>query len=312
MFTSIWDDIKREYEYGNMVTRIIIVNIAVFIFLILVKAILFIVYKTAEEPYSDTFLSFFKISSGWWHNVTHPWVLITNMFSHEDFWHILWNMLIFYAFGRIVGDLIGDRHILPLYLYGGLIGGIAFFISYVYLNRYESFALGASASVTATVVAAGILAPNYLMRLILLGNVELKYIVLVFLVIDMAAIGNDSNTGGHFAHLGGAFMGYLYVRRLQDGNDLSEPINNILDGIINIWKKIRGEHRPKPTVGYRNKEKVSTASTTTDRNQNRPSQSRNKGINQEQIDVILDKIKQSGYDSLSQEEKETLFKASKD
>jgi hypothetical protein len=97
---------------------------------------------------------------------------------------------------------------------------------------------------------------------------------------------------------------------LQDGNDLSEPVNNILDGIINLWKRIRGEHRPKPTVAYRNKEKVST--NAAERNQNRPSQNRNKGVDQAQIDVILDKIKQSGYDSLSQEEKEILFKASRD
>jgi membrane associated rhomboid family serine protease len=311
MFTSIWDDIKREYEYGNMITRIIIVNLAVFIFWNVAKFAMFLAYRGVPPPAFYEFLQCFEVSSGWWHNVTHPWVLITYMFTHIDFWHVLWNMLLFYSFGRILGDLIGDRHILPLYLFGGLMGGIAFFLSYIYLGRFEAFALGASASVTATVVAAGIIAPNYLMRLILLGDVKLKYIVLAFLVIDMAAIANDSNTGGHFAHLGGAFMGYLYIRRLQEGNDLSEPVNNILDGIINIWKRIRGEHRPKPTVAYRNREKVST--NAAERNQNRPSQNRSGGgVDQAQIDVILDKIKQSGYDSLSQEEKEILFKASRD
>lgn len=119
MFTSIWEDIKREYNYGNMVTRIIIINSAVFVLVNLIWVILRLTHAYKTPPVYKSIIHFFSLSSDWLHNVTHPWVWITSMFLHEGFMHILFNMLFMYWFGRIVGDFIGNHRILPLYLLGG-------------------------------------------------------------------------------------------------------------------------------------------------------------------------------------------------
>ena len=124
MFTSIWEDIKQQFSYGNTLTRIILVNIAVFVVVTIVRLILMPVENGFN--YYD-FLHFFTISSDIWHNLTHPWVLITHMFLHEQIFHILWNMLLLYWFGRIVGDLLGDHRVLPIYLLAGLAGGLTYF-----------------------------------------------------------------------------------------------------------------------------------------------------------------------------------------
>lgn len=318
MFQSIWEDIKREFSYGNMVTRLVIVNVAFFIVINLLWVVLRLsqAYETPEVYY--TIRNFFLMSSSWWHNLTHPWVLVTSMFAHEDFWHIIFNMLFLYWFGRIVGDFIGDQRLLPLYLLGGLAGNVAFFLSanlLAYGGGATHFALGASGAVMAIVLAAGLIAPEYQMRLLLLGDVKLKYIVGALVLIDVIGIGSDINTGGHFAHLGGALMGWFYVRQLRSGNDWAEPINNFLERIMGFFQR-RGPQpsRPErgPRVAYRNPERKRTA-----REGAAPREAGNTGSGsggalsyQEQLDAILDKIKETGYDSLSREEKEFLFNAS--
>ena len=167
MLQSIWDDVKREFSYGNMVTRIIIVNVAVYVVVNIVWIIARISNQWTTPEWYNSFMQFFMMSSDWMHNLTHPWVLITSMFLHEGFWHILWNMLFMYWFGRIVGDFIGNQRILPIYLLGGILGGIVYFLS-VNLLPYGGagthYALGASAAVMAIVVAAGAIAPDYVMR----------------------------------------------------------------------------------------------------------------------------------------------------
>jgi membrane associated rhomboid family serine protease len=316
MFSSIVDDIKREFSYGNMVTRLIIINIIFFIALNLIGVSLRIAngWQTPEVYY--TIRNFFLISSDWLHNLTHPWAIITSMFAHEGFWHILWNMLFLYWFGRIVGDFIGDHRLLPLYLLGGLLGGLAYFISiniFAYSGGGEHYALGASAAVMAVVVASGVLAPEYNMRLLLLGNVKLKYIVAALVLLDVFALGNNLNTGGHFAHLGGALMGWIFVRRLQEGDDWSEPINNLLSRISEFFRGLgqdRGTRKRGPRVAYRNPNRGPRRQAAGGRRTDSRQQSEQGLSYQERLDAILDKIKDSGYESLNQEEKEFLFNAS--
>ena len=164
MLKSIVDDIKREFSYGNAITRIIIVNIIIFVVVNIVKIIMSI---TNAGVVSNNFLWQFCFSSDWVHNFTHPWTIITSIFLHEGFFHLLWNMLFLYWFGRIVGDFIGNQRVLPIFVMGGMVGLLFFFVSMQfpqYSGGITHYALGASGGVMAMVVAAGTLSPNYLMN----------------------------------------------------------------------------------------------------------------------------------------------------
>jgi len=293
-----------------MVTRIIIINVAVFVLVNVLKIFLYL-FNSGEVPsFFWDVIHFFSMSSDWMHILTHPWVIITSMFLHEGFWHILWNMLFMYWFGRIVGDFIGNQRVLPIYLLGGIAGGILYFISAnigPLSGEGARYALGASAGVMAIVAASGAIAPDYVMRLLFLGDVKLKYIVFALIFLDLIGIANDMNTGGHVAHLGGALFGWLFVRQLREGNDLSQPVNNVLDRINNFFGSLsdRGKRRKGPRVVYR------STSKTRHSKKGRASTDKEDLSYQERLDSILDKIKETGYDSLSEEEKEFLFNASK-
>ncbi len=312
MFQSIWEDVKREFGYGNMVTRIIIINVVVFVLVNLVKIILFISNGGTPSSAFDDILNFFCMSADWRFVLTHPWVPFTSMFLHEGFWHILWNMLFLYWFGRIVGDFIGNQRILPIYLLSGLMGGVFYFVSENILasGNPDSFALGASGAVMGIVVASAFISPDYIMRLLFLGDVKLKYIVLVLVFLDLISIANNINTGGHFAHLGGVAMGWLFVHQLRNGNDLAMPINNFFTRVSNFFQGVTESREPRrgPRMAYKNPNKTKRSAAG---KRAEPTTDEEDLSHQEQVDAILDKIKQNGYDSLSEAEKEFLFNASK-
>lgn len=312
MFDSIWSDVKKEFSYGNMINRLIIVNVAVFILINLVRLVLYFAGGGTVPPFYNQFLYFFSISSDWWHDLTHPWAVFTHMFLHEDLFHILFNMLFLYWFGRIVGDLIGDERILPLYILGGLAGCVVYFISANIMPfgaSGNSYALGASAAVLAIVAASGMLAPDYIMHWLFIGAVKLKYIVAALIFLDIVFLGRDTNTGGHFAHIGGAVFGLFFVLQLREGNDLAAPVNRFFDKIKGLFSGTKNQKTAKrkgPRMAYKNKSKTvknrrTKGNAASDSNLN----------HQEQVDAILEKIKRSGYESLSAEEKEYLFNASK-
>lgn len=310
MFQSIWEDVKREFSYGNMVTRIIIVNVVVFLLINIVNILLKIGGGWEASPNFEKIVDFFSMSSDWWYVLTHPWVIFTHMFLHVDFWHLLWNMLYLYWFGRIVGDFIGNQRVLPIYLLGGLAGAVFFFLSANFLPYASSgpvFALGASGAVMAIVVASGFISPDYIVRLLFLGDIKLKYIVFVLVVLDLLALAGDINTGGHFAHLGGAAMGWIFVRQLRDGRDWALPVNGLFDKIYRPFKRSPRQPR-KPHMAYKNPNRTRTANT---RKATTAASDPENLPHQEQLDAILDKIKQRGYESLSEEEKEFLFNASR-
>lgn len=308
MLSSIWDDLKREYEFGNMISRLIIINVGIFILYTFVHLVTYILMQ-GKDGFIDQFMYHFCMSSDWRVFIWQPWSIVTHFFLHFSLGHVLWNMVALYVFGSIFGDLLGDQRVLPLYILGGLAGALAYFCSALILPGIGSYALGASASIMAIVVAAGLTAPNYQMRLILIGDVKLKYIVMVMLLLDMIGVrsmdsGMGANSGGHIAHLGGAIMGFIFINRLNDGYDMSVFVNRILDGIVNFYKRLRGESRPKPKVVYKKKENATVGREASSR-KNSPA------ANQNELDTILEKIKEKGYDSLTKEEKETLFNASK-
>ncbi|MDX1942730.1 MAG: rhomboid family intramembrane serine protease [Saprospiraceae bacterium] len=313
MFQSILEDVKREFNYGNMVIRIIIINIAVFVVVIIADLIMKIVGGSTAD-----FVQLFALNSGWKELLFRPWSIITHMFLHQGLGHIFWNMLILYWFGRIVGDFIGNQRVMPIYLLSGLSGAIAYLLIANVIPllvqpippifQVGGYALGASAAVMGMVLAAGVISPDYIMRLLFLGDVKLKYIVGLLILLDLVALTRLQNTGGSFAHLGGAAMGWLFVRQLRNGVDWAMPINNILNTIGSIFKKGGLQRSPKgPKVVYKNPSKKARANVRT----NVSVTDEEDLPYQEQLDAILDKIKQRGYDSLSEKEKKFLFNASK-
>jgi len=311
MFQSIWEEIRREFRHGNMVTRLIIANVSVFVLLWLVYLLMLLTlgHSGGHREYFDKLIEYFCMPGDWKLLLFRPWSLFTYMFLHQEPLHILFNMLMLYWFGRIVGDFIGDHRVLPIYLIGGLSGALLFFVFANIFFGGNAIMLGASAAVMALAVAAAALAPDYLMRLILIGDVKLKYVVAVLLILDLVAIGKESNTGGHIAHLGGALIGGLFVQQLRAGNDWSAPINRLLDRLLKLFRSIKGGPAKRgPRVVYRNP--VKTAAEAGGKQRRNQAPDNNELSYQEQLDAILDKIKQSGYNSLSAEEKEFLFNAS--
>lgn len=305
MFNSVYEDMRQMFRSGHMINRLIIINVVMFILLHMAAIVIGISNASPHGEAINVITEYFAISRDLWFDITHPWVIITHMFTHIGFFHIIFNLLLLYWFGIIVGDLIGDKHILPLYILGGLTGALVYFIVAQWLYPQGSTAIGASAAVMAIAVAAASINPNHNMRLILLGNVRIKYIVLGLLIFDIISISNQSNTGGHFAHLGGAFFGWFYIKMLNEGQDLSIGINGTVESIVNFFRK-KPEKSPLRVV---KKEKV--FSRTKDQKQKKNKNMKVVQSDQEKLDAILDKISTSGMDSLSDEEKEFLQKLSK-
>jgi membrane associated rhomboid family serine protease len=252
------------------------------------------------------FIRYLSLSSDLVTDIKHPWVIITHMFVHVGFWHFLFNMLFLYWFGRIVGDFLGDRRVLPLYLLAGFFGALVFLITAPFYASTPVIAMGASAAVMGIIAAAGAIAPDYIFRLLFIGDVKLKYIVFGLLLLDLIGIANMSNTGGHFAHIGGFIFGYGFVHMLRQGTDISEPVNHLIKKMHSIFTTSdpASSRKSKAKVFVRHKSaeikaKAGKKRTVVEKN------------HQEKLDDILDKIKASGYDSLNAEEKEFLFQASK-
>ena len=211
------------------------------------------------------------------------WTILTYMFAHRDFFHLLFNMLWMYWMGQIFMDFLNKRQFIFIYFSGGLLGALLYVLAYSTIpvfenNALNSILLGSSASVMAIVVSTATLVPDFTIRLMLFGTVRLKYLALAYFVLDIIGMGG-ANPGGSIAHIGGAIMGFIFIKQLQNGNDLSKILTK----------------RSKLKVVKR------TGTTTTNNNL----------TDQDAIDSILDKISQTGYESLSKIEKEQLFKASK-
>ncbi|TNE68561.1 MAG: rhomboid family intramembrane serine protease [Bacteroidetes bacterium] len=306
LFGSIWDDIRHTFRIGNMVMRLIIINFGIFILVNVAFLILLIIQgpEAASVSLWDG-LEWLCIPASGRTLLFQPWSPFTHMFLHESFWHVVSNIIGLYLFGVIVGDLIGDRRILPIYLLGGLFGGLMFMASAQFAPYVGSYALGASGAVMALAGAALILAPDYRVRLILLGEVKVKYIVLVLLLFDLIGVANKYNSGGHVAHLGGFAMGCLFVYRLRDGHDWAEPINRTLDRAMGWFSGAAAVPASPPK---RKAQKAFTGTFTATKGGRAP---QDNNSFQQRLDSILDKIKETGYESLTPEEKEFLYKASK-
>lgn len=290
---GIWDDIKKTFRDGSSLIRIIYINIAVFLLLTVTAVIGFLVTNPAIP---EKALSFFSVPSSLSALLLRPWTLFTYMFVHKDIWHILFNMLWLYSFGRIFLEYLDQRKLVAVYLLGGLSGAVVYILSFNIFPAFagvvnESVAIGASASVMAVVIAIAAYVPDYSVQLFLLGRVKIKYLALAIFVLT-SVMDFSINSGGKLAHIGGAFFGYLYTINLRQGKDIGKGFNKISDFIVSIFKP-------------RKKLKVTHKKAADEYEYNK-----NKAEHQARINSILDKISKGGYDSLTKEEKETLFRES--
>jgi membrane associated rhomboid family serine protease len=297
---SLLDELKMAWKKpDNALVQIIIINLSVFILLNVLRVILSI----SGNP--DTFehvLYQIALPSDITSFLYKPWTLITYFFTHEGFFHILFNMLFFYWFGRIIYEFLGNNKLINLYILGGLAGGLMFILIYnlvpYFHNRVQtSILLGASAGVLAVVVGAATYMPNYTVFLLFLGPVKIKYIAIFYVLLSFFRI-DGTNAGGELAHLGGAIIGYFYIIQLKKGNDFGQPIIKLLVFIKSLFK-------PRPRV------KVSYKSNTKNSSKDKTSKEKKSGVSQDEIDAILDKISKGGYESLTKQEKQKLFDASK-
>lgn len=229
---------------------------------------------------------------------SRPWTIITYSFLHDpqDLFHILFNMVWLYSFGRLFKEYLGSDKLISVYVLGSLFGGIAYILLYNFVPAFANhfgLLVGASASVTAIVVATATLLPEYRFNLMFIGPVKIVYIALAMVLISYFRTINKINTGGNMAHLGGAAIGYFYIIWLRKGTDIGKWVTN-----FRIWTMTLFKPKPKVKVSYKSKEKKKTTHQSGD-------------VSQVEIDKILDKISQSGYESLTKEEKQKLFNASK-
>jgi rhomboid family protein len=294
------DDFRQAFHrYNNAHVQIIIINVAVFLSLAVLKVFSFVFQA---EGFFLLIHHQLAIPASLSEFVQRPWTIVTYAFVHDlnGIFHILFNMLIFYWFGRLFVEYLGSDKLTAVYVLGFLAGGIAFLLVYNFIPFYKmnmpgGGMVGASAAVNAVVVACATLIPNYTFYLLFLGPVRIKYIAAFFIVLSfIGTVG--TNAGGNIAHLGGALIGFLYIKQLQSGINWGGWITAFLDWVRGIFKP-----GSNVKVSYRSerKRKKETKKPTPDK------------ISQDEIDAILDKISDGGYESLTREEKEKLFNASK-
>jgi membrane associated rhomboid family serine protease len=251
-----------------------------------------------HAQFNDTVLKYLMVPSIPGELLKRPWTVITYMFTHFNFLHILFNMLVLFWFGKIFLQYLSTRQLVSTYILGGLAGALLYVI---FINGFPglrehlgSSMLGASASIMAIVIAIAFYVPDYSLYMLFIGPVRLKYIALAFIVMDVLMIASY-NAGGHIAHLGGAIYGYAFITLFKKGQDIGDWLNNLFDKTVTLFKP-----RPHLNVTYRKATKH-----VSDEEYNR-----SKVDQQKEIDRILDKIAQGGYESLTKKEKETLFKMS--
>lgn len=232
--------------------------------------------------------------------IRQPWSVLSYMFMHAGILHILFNMLWLYWFGRLFLNFFSARHLRGLYVLGGIAGAVLYMVAYNLFPYFRdavafSYLLGASASVLAIVVATAVREPDYPVQFMFIGTVRLKYVAIFMVVLDLLFMTAD-NAGGHLAHLGGALAGWWFASGLVKGRDLTRWINMALDFCSGRWRQT--PRKPKMKVHYGDKEKDYDFNAR-------------KKARADEIDRILDKLRKSGYNSLTEDEKKSLFDASK-
>ena len=294
--STMWNDIKKNYTKGNSFTRLLYVNLAFFIVYNLLAVFGFLFKSGGVVVFTKDYLF---LPSNTELLLQKPWTLITYMFVHTDFLHILFNLIWLHFGSKLFLQYFTGKQLVSTYILGGITGGLFFIISFNIFPVFSqevltSKALGASASVLAIFIAIATYSPNFSVQFPFIGNIKIKHIAIALVILDVLNISPD-NPGGHFAHLGGALFGFIYILLLKKGYDISVNFYNLI-GFFNFTKK---------KIKRKTNRKKRSSKGNDDLFRSKKSEK------QKKINIILEKISKSGYDSLTKEEKELLFKESK-
>lgn len=291
----MFEELKSTLKSGENHIKLILINIGVFLLIQFIQVLFFLFNKSFDTSIISNFLA---VSSSPIKLLIKPWTLITYQFLHYDLRHIFFNLLMLFFGGKLFVEFLGTHRIISVYLFSGIAAALLFFIAYNVFPVFQYSApnavtIGASGSILGVVIAIATYIPNFTVSLFFLFEVRLKWIALAIVIIDIISI-SKGNAGGHLAHLGGALFGFTYAKQLKAGNDFLMKWSVSFDKIKSKWNKL---FQKSPKNQYSNTAK----------------QKKKEDLkNQELIDAILDKISKSGYDSLTKQEKEILFKASKE
>jgi membrane associated rhomboid family serine protease len=299
--SNLTDEIKRFFRSGSVFSILILINIVIWILTKFIYVIFFL-YNHPDAALADSWiLHYFALPANSVFLAARPWTIVSYMFLHLDFFHILFNMLWLFWFGRIFLEYLSSKQLLFIYIAGGLAGGLLYVFAFnifpvFHSMRDASVALGASASVMAIVTAISFYVPRYSIRLLFIGNIRIVYLAIALFIFDFIAI-PTGNSGGHIAHIGGAFFGYFFAIWLRRKKNLYTTgfINTILNSINRIFK---------PRM------KVSSSKPWTARPKTDDEYNAEKTVHQKKLDSILEKISKGGYESLTKEEKDLLFRSS--
>jgi len=278
---NLKDQILHKFKSANIAEQVIFINIVVFVLTYVTKAI-FVMMEWGENP----FFSWFSLPESFNNFLSKPWTIITYGFLHGGFWHILFNLIILYYIGNLFLDFFSKRDFLIYYFLGIIFGGLLFIVGYNFfpaLKTDTAYLVGASAGVTAILIGIATKIPNYELNFRFIGAIKLWYIAAGFIMLSIIQISLKVNTGGNLAHLGGALTGFLLTNQVDKGKNLSAFFSNLFTSkkqspLKTVYKKSTSSNTPKSSNAHQRK-----------------------------IDEVLDKISKSGYDTLTQEEKDFLF-----
>jgi membrane associated rhomboid family serine protease len=274
----------HKYSQGSIVEKLIYINVGGFLLTFLLNS-----FGYLFQSNSNIVMDWFAMPSDIDYLLTRPWSIISYGFLHGGFFHLLSNLIVLYYIGNLFIDYFTQKQLLSFYLFGTVFGGLLYLVSYTVfpaLQNTNATLVGASAAVMAIFIGIATYMPNYELNLRFIGSVKLWKLAAFFLVLDIIQI-PSGNAGGHLAHLGGGLFGFIYMSQIRKGN-VSISIKNPFSSLFTKKSNLK-------TV-YNSKNKTVKKPTKT---------------NQKQIDVILDKISKSGYESLNQTEKNLLFKQGK-
>lgn len=296
---GVRDEIERIFKEGDALSRLIAILLGVYVLVLILQ----ISSTFMKAPIAESVLPYLTLPSSLSQLLLKPWTLVSYMFIHEGFMHILFNLLYLYFAGHLFQVYLGGDKLLSTFLLGGIAGGVLYVISY---NLFPFFSdtvaistnRGASAGVMAVLIAVAVMAPNYPVRLFFVLEVKLWQVAGILLLLDLVYM-PQNNAGGHIAHLGGALFGYFMAREYKNKRVY---IGAFADRWLDMLRdSLRS--RPKMKVAHSRDKKATT-------NRRKSNRQKADGHDQDKLDRILDKISKGGYDSLSKDEKDFLFRMS--
>ena len=282
-------NVLYKFKTLNIANKLIVINIAIFL--------LFFIASFLFNTSSEVLMQWFVLPEEPIEVLKQPWSLLTYSFLHGGFTHILFNMIWLNFFSKFILNLFSEKRFLTVYLLGALYGGLLFVTAYNVFPVFQSkagYLLGASASVSALMVFAATYSPNISFRFFMV-TIKLWQLAVGLFLLDLFRLGSGTNPGGMLSHLGGAVFGYVYAVQLAKGNDIGLWFEKIVASLVNLFKTKKNTPFRKVHKTPKNTSKKKTTSVKDER--------------QIKIDGILDKIGKSGYESLTKQEKDFLFKA---